>query len=146
MIRRADKNDALQIYNLEMLSFSNPYSLTTIQYDLSSDKVAVFVYIKNDVIVGYISIYYFMGEANLQKVVVAESERRQGIATCLIEYAIDFLKNQNIEKFYLEVNEHNVIAISVYEKLGFERISTRKNYYGSESAIIYEKKFRSSLV
>lgn len=141
MIRRADENDALELYNLEMLSFSNPYSLNTIQNDLNSDKVAVFVYVKNDSIVGYISIYYFMGEANLQKVVVAESYRRQGIATQLIECAIDFLKNQSIEKFYLEVNEHNAVAISVYEKLGFERISTRKNYYGSESAIIYEKRF-----
>ena len=141
MIRRADGNDALELYNLEMLSFTNPYSLNTIQNDLMSDKVAVFVYVKNDSIVGYISIYYFMGEANLQKVVVAESYRRQGIATQLIQYAIDFLKNQNIDKFYLEVNEHNVVAIGVYEKLGFERISTRKNYYGSESAIIYEKRF-----
>lgn len=141
MIRRADGNDALELYNLEMLSFANPYSLNTIQNDLMSDKVAVFVYVKNDSIVGYISIYYFMGEANLQKVVVAESYRRQGIATQLIQYAIDFLKNQNIDKFYLEVNEHNVVAIGVYEKLGFERISTRKNYYGSESAIIYEKRF-----
>lgn len=138
MIRLATEKDALSIYNLEMLNFNNPYSIETIKSDLGNDKVKVFVYEKTDEIIGYISIYYFLDEANLQKVVVNESYRRKGIATELINHAIDYLKSQNVSKFYLEVNEKNLVAIKVYEKLGFNRVSTRKNYYGEDSAIIFE--------
>lgn len=140
MIRRATVNDALRIYNLEIRCFNNHYSLSTIQSDLENDKVIVFVCEQGDDLIGYISIYRFMSEANLQKVAVLDSERRKGIATKLIEYSIEVLRSENIESFYLEVNEHNLIAIKVYEKLGFEKISTRNNYYGNESAIIFEKK------
>lgn len=139
MIRKAVVTDAIDIYNLEISTFNNHYSLSTIQDDLQNDKVVVFLYEKNDKIVGYISIYYFLDEANLQKVAVLENERRNGVATELIEYSIEYLKEHKVKSFYLEVNEHNLIAIKVYEKLGFKRISTRKNYYGSDSAIIFEK-------
>ena len=103
----------------------------------------MFVYLKNNKVVGYISIYNFMGEANLQKIAVLENERRNGIATQLIDYAILELKKRNAEKLYLEVNERNLIAISVYEKLGFKKVSTRNNYYGNDSAIIFEMKLIS---
>ena len=40
----------------------------------------------------------------------------------------------------LEVNEKNVKALKLYEKIGFERISIRKNYYGkNENAMIMMK-------
>ena len=140
MIRKATIQDALEIYNLDVMCFNNHYSLSTIQADLENDKVVFFVYEKNNQIVGYISVYYFMDEANLQKIAVIQKERRQGLATELIQYSIEYLKAQNIGNYYLEVNEHNLIAIKVYEKLGFNIISTRKKYYGEDSAIIFEKK------
>ena len=142
MIRKAELKDALDIYNLEILCFSSHYSLDTIQNDLQNEKISFYVYEKNNEIVGYISIYNFLGEANLQKIAVIEKERRKGLATELIRYAISELKKVDTEKFYLEVNEKNLIAISVYEKLGFNKISTRKNYYGSDSAVIFEMKLK----
>ena len=138
MIRVATEKDVLNIYNLEMLNFNKPYSMDTIKSDLNNDKVKIFVYEKGDNLIGYISIYYFIDEANLQKIVVAESERRKGVASELIDYTINFLRQNKINKYYLEVNEHNLIAIKVYEKLGFKKVGTRKNYYGSDSAIIFE--------
>ena len=142
MIRRAVLADAIDIYNLELACFTNNYSLSTIQSDLESDKVMIFVYEDKGKIVGYISIYYFLDEANLQKIAVLDSYRRKGIATQLIESVEKELLANNIEIFYLEVNEHNLIAISVYEKLGFNKLSTRKNYYGNDSAIIFQKKIK----
>ena len=140
MIRLATDKDALNIYNLEIINFNNPYSIDTIKKDLDNDKIKIFVYEKSNQILGYISVYYFLDEANLQKIVVSESERRKGIASELINYSIEYLKQNNIEKYYLEVNENNLIAIKVYEKLGFKKVSTRKNYYGSDSEIIFEMK------
>ena len=39
----------------------------------------------------------------------------------------------------LEVNENNLEAIRLYSKLGFNEISVRERYYGSDTAIIMEK-------
>ena len=112
MIRKAELKDALDIYNLEILCFSSHYSLDTIQNDLQNEKISFYVYEKNNEIVGYISIYNFLGEANLQKIAVIEKERRKGLATELIRYAISELKKVDTEKFYLEVNEKNLIVLS----------------------------------
>jgi len=139
MIKRATTKDVLDIYNIELSCFNNSYSMQTIQDDINNDKVAIFLYLKNDKPVGFISVYYFLDEANLQKIAVIESERRNGIATKLINYASTFLKENKINSFYLEVNEHNLIAINVYEKLGFKKISTRQNYYGNDSALVFQK-------
>ena len=138
MIRMATLEDALEIYNLEMSCFLHNYSLQTIQDDLANDKNAFFLYENESGVIGYISIYYFLDEANLQKVAVIEKERRKGVASKLIQHTIEFLKLKGVERYYLEVNEHNLIAIDVYEKLGFKKISTRKKYYGNDDAIILE--------
>ena len=142
MIRRAELSDAIDIYNIELACFTHNYSLSTIQSDLESDRVMIFVCEENNKIVGYISIYYFLDEANLQKIAVLENYRRKGIASQLIKFAESELLSKNVGKFYLEVNEHNLIAISVYEKLGFEKISTRNNYYGSDAAVILQKELK----
>ena len=48
----------------------------------------------------------------------------------------DFSEN----KFLLEVNEKNARALKLYKKIGFEKISIRKNYYGKdENAVIMVK-------
>ena len=48
----------------------------------------------------------------------------------------DFSEN----KFLLEVNEKNARALKLYKKIGFEKISIRKNYYGKdENAVIMIK-------
>ena len=40
---------------------------------------------------------------------------------------------------YLEVSVENQAAIELYEKFGFEKIHTRKNYYGTEDAYVMER-------
>jgi ribosomal-protein-alanine N-acetyltransferase len=42
----------------------------------------------------------------------------------------------------LEVGVENAGAIALYEKLGYQRISTRKNYYGQGlDALVMRKEF-----
>lgn len=54
--------------------------------------------------------------------------RGQGLATKIFEYSIPFLKEANINKYLLEVLQHNTTAVSIYSKIGFE--TTREfNYF-----------------
>ena len=48
-------------------------------------------------------------------------------------------KNENYSRIMLEVNENNIEALRLYNKLGFKEISLRDRYYGEDTAIIMEK-------
>ena len=138
MIRIATELDLQELMQIENECFSRPYSSESFLQDLSGDKVKVFVKIQNKKIVGFISLYIFLDEANLQQIAVLEDFRRKGIASELIEYSVEYLKQNKVKKFYLEVNETNFVAIKTYEKFGFKQVVTRKNYYGNQSAVVYE--------
>ena len=53
----------------------------------------------------------------------------RGIGTRLMEMMIDFSKKSGIEILYLEVRSDNHRAVSLYEKFGFERLGTYKNFF-----------------
>jgi len=78
-------------------------------------------------------------ECELLSIAVEPAERGKGLAMMLIEYCCNELAKLGVEKFFLEVRESNVAAISLYKKMGFEKISERKKYYANgEAAIIME--------
>lgn len=138
MIRIAKECDLDDIIKIERDCFARPYSGELILQDLRGDKVKTFVYAENETIVGFISVYVFLDEANLQQIAVESKHRNKGIASALLQYVINYLKHQPVVKFYLEVNENNLIAIKTYEKFGFKKVVTRKNYYGNQNALVYE--------
>ena len=54
--------------------------------------------------------------------------RGRGLATEIFETSLPYLKKNKIEQYLLEVLQHNLKAISIYKKLGFE--TTREfNYF-----------------
>lgn len=83
-------------------------------------------------LVGYISVGYCCGEAELLKVCVLPEFRRQGYAEQLLNAAIDYLVKiygEEFEKMILEVAADNFSAKKLYEKCGFRELTTRKGYY-----------------
>lgn len=95
------------------------------------------VYKKDDyvAILSY-SVMYELIEINY--IYVKEEYRKKGIATKLLQELIK--ENHDKENITLEVNENNQNAINLYKKLGFIEVAKRKQYYGSEDAILMIKK------
>ncbi|MEM2518912.1 MAG: GNAT family N-acetyltransferase, partial [Nitrososphaerota archaeon] len=63
-------------------------------------------------------------------IAVLPEYRRAGIATALMEKAMEALKNvYGCSEIFLEVRVSNTPAINLYEKLGFIKIERIKNYY-----------------
>jgi len=69
------------------------------------------------------------GEAEILTVGVAGWARRQGIGRTLMTAAIDLARQGGADRMFLEVDVGNAAAVTLYERLGFERAGLRKAYY-----------------
>lgn len=133
-----------QVAALEAVCFSDPWSEKSVASELGNQLSCWLVAVSGEDVAGYIGSQTVMGETDMMNVAVHPDYRRQGIAEALILALIDDLKKgMDSHCLTLEVRTSNTPAIALYEKLGFEQIGLRKNYYRNprEDARILRKTF-----
>ncbi len=80
--------------------------------------------------------------ADIEEVFVLPEFRKSGIGFEIVNSAVEMVKNDGINKVFLEVRESNIPAINLYLKSGFKKINVRKKYYSNgENAVIFVKEF-----
>jgi [ribosomal protein S18]-alanine N-acetyltransferase len=85
--------------------------------------------------VGVITIQTTGELADLHRLAVAPAYRRLGVGTALVRSALD-----SARAVILEVRDTNDAAIMLYQKLGFEQLAARQNYYGpGQHALILKR-------
>lgn len=116
-------------------------SLTSIQNDIISDNCYYISALINNELVGFAGISILVDHVDILAVIVNKKFTKQGIATLMIDNIISFCIKNNLQKIFLEVRNDNYPAINLYEKFGFKKINTRKNYYKDDNsdALIYMK-------
>ena len=88
-------------------------------------------------IVGFSGMINICDEVSIMNIVVRKDKRMLGIGSLLLEFMIQFCKNQNAISITLEVNEKNSPAIALYKKYGFIQVGLRKKYYHhSDNAVL----------
>ena len=80
--------------------------------------------------VGVISIAIIGELADLHRLVVEPRSRRQGIGADLVRAGLETARQSGVLAVILDVAYHNEAAIALYQQLGFEQLSARKDYYG----------------
>jgi ribosomal-protein-alanine N-acetyltransferase len=77
-------------------------------------------------------------EWELENVVVAETARRRGVGTLLLEELIAHARSSEGSGIFLEVRQSNQNARALYRRVGFEETGLRKSYYSDppEDAIL----------
>jgi RimJ/RimL family protein N-acetyltransferase len=60
---------------------------------------------------------------------VAESHRRRGVGTALLDHAVAWARSVDVSKLELHVFPWNEPALALYESFGFEREGYRKRHY-----------------
>ena len=118
-----------QIAELEKLCFADPWSEKSIASELGNIWSYWVVALDGERVVGYIGSQSSADETDVMNVAVHPDYRRRGIAESLIEVLIRELKNRGSHALMLEVRDSNEPAIALYEKLGFQQVGLRKNYY-----------------
>lgn len=140
-IRRANTYDLEQIDKIEKTLKHRILSYDLLKSTLDKDTYYYFVAIKNNTMVGYIAAEFLVDHFDILSIAVLNEYRRQNIATELLNNLFDISQTLNISDVFLEVRCNNLAAIRFYEKMKFEKISSRKNYYTDthEDAYIYKK-------
>ena len=134
----ASEEDLESIVQMEKDTFSDAWSESTVKNEILKDRIIV---LKNEEkISGYIIFMTASDEAEVLRIAVDKKVRRKGCGEKLLSCFLHEVKKHGCENVFLEVRESNVPASRLYEKLGFIRQGSRKNYYQNpkEDAIIYK--------
>ena len=129
VIRPLEKADAVCLAELDRKSFSLPWSVAEFEQLTARDYCTYFVAEADGRMVGCAGYVLLCGEADIDKVVVEERFRGQGIASELMRILIDYGEQHGAEAFTLEVRASNEPAIRLYEKYGFVTEGIRPGFY-----------------
>ena len=142
IIDKATLSDVDELVKIENACFSSPWSESSLRESLENECSRFYLALADGKAAGYMGVQIFSGEGYVTNVATLPEYRRQGVATRLIERALE----NDMEFITLEVRESNIPAISLYERLGFERVGERPKYYSNptESAILMTKYLRNS--
>lgn len=134
-----------QIAKLESICFSEPWSAETL-LDAMSHGTKLLVAEKGGKVLGYVGISCILDEGYITNIAVFPESRKIGVGTALINKLFDLAKELSLSFISLEVRESNLSAISLYKKLGFSVVGTRKNFYRDpiENASIMTKRFETN--
>ena len=137
MIREIEEKDYKKIYELGKELHENFKSIYPLEKIMENDYIHILVFTSENEILGFLTYTELQDTVDILDLVVEQNHRHQKIATGLLDYMITNVSPTST--IYLEVAVNNQHAIDLYEKFGFEKIHTRKNYYGTEDAYVMER-------
>ena len=133
----AKTSDAEEIAQLEKDIFPDAWSENAILREAQNGKIIVFK--ENNKIIGYCIFMLGGDQGEILRIAVREDARKKGVGKMLLEKAFGKMKDEGANEVFLEVRSKNSAAISLYKKMGFQKIDVRKNYYGDDDALIFKK-------
>ena len=122
----------------ERCSYTHPWSHSIFEECMKKDDCWVLE--ANSRIIGHGIISVGAEEAHLLNVCINPNFQGNGYGQLLVEYLINQARSQAAINMFLEVRLSNQVAYQLYEKLGFNEIGVRHDYYpaytGREDAIV----------
>ena len=138
-IRKATVKDAKAMAILDQACFTLPWSKEAFRREFDDNNMAFYlVAVVSESIIGYVGLWWIMGEGHITNFAVHPEYRRQGIGERLLAQLIKISKEKGIDKHTLEVRASNEAAINLYKKFEFKISGIRKEYYSDnlEDALI----------
>lgn len=118
-----------QVADLEHRSFSTPWSEKSIREELQNEWALWYVALEGDRFLGYIGIQYGLDGGDIMTIATEPEYRGNGIGKALILHVLEILKEKHLQYLTLEVRPSNAPALALYQRLGFQPVGRRKNYY-----------------
>jgi [ribosomal protein S18]-alanine N-acetyltransferase len=118
---------------------SQAWSVTQVREELAAPGRRVWLALGDRSALGYALTWTNEEIADVQRVGVLPSVRRQGIGRALLCELLSALQKSSAARVLLEVAEANTPAVALYEGEGFAVIDRRKKYYGEDAALVMER-------
>ena len=131
--------DLARAYEIETRAHAFPWSEKTFASN-QGERYRNYRLLVGDVMAAFAITQVVLDEATLFNIAVDPAWQRKGLGRQLLEHLIGELEKRGVLTLWLEVRASNTAAIALYESLGFNEATIRRNYYptaqGREDAII----------
>ncbi|WP_044470343.1 ribosomal protein S18-alanine N-acetyltransferase [Mannheimia massilioguelmaensis] len=134
------ENDFERLFEIEQAAHLVPWSMGTLKNNQGSRYINLKL-IEQNQIIGFAICQTVLDEATLFNIAIDPNFQGKGLGKKLLSQLIEILREKAILTLWLEVRESNNTAKQLYDKLGFNEVDIRKNYYpnpqgGRENAIV----------
>ena len=129
VIAEAGLRDAAAIAALHVAAFHRGWSEEEVAALLAEHCVMAHRTTLSGKLVGFIMARRAADEAEILSVAVTKACRGRGLARDLLRRHLGRLAGEGVRAVFLEVDENNQPAISLYSRAGFREVGRRPNYY-----------------
>lgn len=123
--------DAPGVFRVDQDCFKHNWTVESYQEDVGNLLSSYIVAEKDGEIIGFGGFWLIIDEAHITNIGVIRENRSDGIGQQILTEMLAVAKQKGAVAMTLEVREDNHAAIRFYEKNGFVKEGTRKNYYGN---------------
>jgi ribosomal-protein-alanine N-acetyltransferase len=155
-------SDLEEVLAIESVSHSHPWTSGTFTDSLAaghwaycirpqSDQAALQpgTFLDPQVLWAYCVLYPAVDELHLLNITVSPKLRKLGLGARIMNAIEGVAAQQNMPRIILEVRPSNTPALALYQRLAYEQIGVRKNYYPAnpdsgnrEDAIVMAKSIK----
>lgn len=143
-VRTMKPKDLDAVMEVELRSFSAPWSREAFEQELSENILAHYYVLEEDGrVIGYMGLWEIIGEGHITNVAIHPDCRRRGLGALLLGEVMEAERLRGVEDFTLEVRVSNAAAIHLYEKFGFTVAGKRTGYYpdtGEDALLMWRRK------
>ncbi|MBV9866855.1 MAG: ribosomal protein S18-alanine N-acetyltransferase [Abitibacteriaceae bacterium] len=138
-VRHATRADLGALIVIERASFHDPWAPSSIESSLENERIFVLVATIENMVCGYGVAWTVGDDGEVTHIAVAPEARQQGVGSTLLQEMISECRQRGAEKVFLEVRPSNERARRLYERLGFQKVGLRRQYYrDGEDAIVMQ--------
>jgi [ribosomal protein S18]-alanine N-acetyltransferase len=143
VIRAAEIEDAPAIAGLERDALGSDAWSETLVTEGAAGRVPTTLYVVAtspsvepvDTVIGYAAVS-IVDVAELQRIAVAATQRRTGVATDLLARVEAEVRARQVDRLLLEVREDNLGACAFYAARGFTELDRRPRYYADGTTAV----------
>ena len=128
--RMMNVDDIDQVMVVEHKSFTIPWSREAFYNEIITNQFAVYIVLEDEGrVIGYCGVWIVIDEAHITNIALLPEYRGRKLGEALLRKIIEVAIERGAKTMTLEVRVSNMIAQSLYRKLGFQGGAIRKRYY-----------------
>lgn len=132
-------SDLEPLVRIERAAYPYPWTLLNFR-DCLDSGYSCWVAEVDGQLAGYWIMMLVLDEGHILNCCIAPRWQGRGHGRALMEHLVETARHHGTQSLYLEVRPSNTRAVQLYERLGFDGIALRRDYYpadqGREDALV----------